>query len=430
MNTYNLKWIFSLIVILLLCCGCTMEMGDSLFALPNLPTEYVQLQKQLETILQSGAEYTYAEEGLDKQAVQMTDLDGDGKDEVIAFFMTDRSSFRTYLFEYGLEGYYQVGYIECYGRRLHRVDYPVVDSQGKRAIALSWSYDNTVNYGMTVSGYDGVSLHTMLETQYTQSLFTDIDQNGVDELFVTEVNSATGVYTASAYALDSKQYTLLGQTYLDDDVRSVVNMQVSENAERELLWYLDCAAMSGGYMTDVLMLDLNLVNLSPSGADDTKRVSAIYSADIDSDGIIEVPRDSDGRFEWYSYSSKERTLESVTYHNLTDGWYIFWPENWSNKVKVQRTPSEGVVMTTFYVPSSGGYAGEVRNTLLTVYSFTGDNKDQYYQSYTNIRDLETAGDTIYGFIIVENDYPQYAVTEDKIYAAFHLMQSEWTREDN
>ena len=63
MNTCSLKWVIPLIVILLLCCGCTMEMGDSLFALPNLPTEYVQLQEHLETILKSGAEYTYAEEG-------------------------------------------------------------------------------------------------------------------------------------------------------------------------------------------------------------------------------------------------------------------------------------------------------------------------------------------------------------------------------
>lgn len=430
MNTYNLKWAVALIIILLLCCGCTMEMGDSLFALPNLPTEYVQLQQQLDAIIQSGAEYTYAEEGVDKQAVQMIDLDADGKDEVIAFFMTDRSSFRTYLFEYGIEGYYQVGYIECYGRRLHRVDYPILDGQGKRAIALSWNYDNTVNYGMTVSGYDGVSLYTMLETQYTQNLFTDVDGNGVEELFLTEVNSATGVYTASAYAIEDKEYTLLGQTYLDDDVKSVVNMQVGQNTEGELLWYLDFAALGGGYMTDVLMLDIALENLSPSSADDTRRVTAIYSADIDGDGIIEVPKDSEGRFEWYAYTSKGRVLESITYHNLNDGWYIFWPENWSSSVKAERTPSEGVVMTTFYVPSTGGFSGEVRNTLLTVYSFTGDNRDQYYQSYSNIKGLETVGDTIYGFIIVENDYPQYAVTADKIYDSFHLMQSEWTREDN
>jgi hypothetical protein len=310
------------------------------------------------------------------------------------------------------------------------VDYPVIDKSGKRAIALSWNRDNTVNLGMTISGYDGVSLYTMLETQYTKSMFFDVDKNGTEELFLTEVNSATGIYTASAYALDERLFVLLGQTYLDDDVRSVVNMQINENASGELLWYLDASSIAGGYMTDVLMLDANLINLATSAEDDTRRVSAIYSADIDGDGIVEVPRDSDGRFEWYAYSSSEKVLESITYHNLTDGWYIFWPENWPNNVKAQRTPSEGVVMTTFYVPSSGGFSNEVRNTLLTVYSFTGDNKDQYYQSYANVRELETVGDTTYGFVIIENDYPQLAVTEDKIYAAFHLMQSEWTREDN
>ena len=56
-------------------------------------------------------------------------------------------------------------------------------------------------------------------------------------------------------------------------------------------------------MTDVLMLDIALENLSPSSADDTRRVTAIYSTDIDGDGIIEVPKDSEGRFEWYAYPS-------------------------------------------------------------------------------------------------------------------------------
>ena len=95
MNRYNLKWVLPLILMIFTLCGCTMEMGDGLFALPNLPTRYVQLQDQLERILASGAEYTYAETGTDKLAVQMIDIDADGQDEVIAFFMTERSSFRT-----------------------------------------------------------------------------------------------------------------------------------------------------------------------------------------------------------------------------------------------------------------------------------------------------------------------------------------------
>jgi len=429
MNRYNLKWVLPLILILFTLCGCTMEMGDGLFALPNLPTRYVQLQEQLERILASGAEYTYAETGTDKQAVQMIDLDADGQDEVIAFFMTERSSFRTYLFEYGLEGYYEVGYIEGYGRRLREVTYPEVDESGRRAIALSWNYDNTVNCGLSVSGYDGVSLYSMLETQYTECLFTDVDSNGTDELFVTVADSVTGIYTASAYMLEDRHYTVWGETKLDEDVRGIVNMQINTNAQGEILWYIDSAALGGGYVTDVLSVKEELINIASSELDDTRRVSAIYCTDIDNDGIIEVPRDLNGRFEWYGYSTSGRVLESVTYHNLTDGWYIFWPESWGDAVQAQRTPGDGVITTTFYVPSSGSAMGEVRNTLLNVYIFSGDDSDQHFQTYPNVRSILEVGNTIYGCMIVENDYPQYAITTDKIIGAFNLMDAIWTREE-
>lgn len=424
-----MKWVFTLVLILLTFCGCTMEMGDGLFALPNLPTKYVQLQERLERILDSGAEYTYAESGADKQAVQMIDLDADGQDEVVAFFMTERSSFKIYLFEYGLEGYYEVGYIEGFGRRLHQVSYPTIDKSGKRAIALSWNYDNTVNYGLSISGYDGVSLYSMVETQYTQSLFADIDDNGSEELFVTEVNSATGIYTASAYMLKDRQYILCGQAQLDEDVRGVVNMQISESGDGDTMWYVDSAALGGGYITDVLSVGDELINLASTGMDDTRRASAVYSTDIDNDGVIEVPRDSDGKFEWYGYNANGRVLESTTYHNLTDGWYIFWPSNWTNDIKVQRTQSDGVITTTFYVPSSGSAMGEVRNNLLNIYIFAGDDSEQYHQSYPKAKSLQTVGDTVYAYMIVENDYPKYAVSEDKIYGAFKLMEANWTRED-
>ena len=85
MNKYMrlaLGSVFAALLIVLF-SGCTMQGGDSLLSLPNLPTEYVQLESRLQAILNSGAQYTSPEVGNDRQSVQMIDLDSDGENEVV-----------------------------------------------------------------------------------------------------------------------------------------------------------------------------------------------------------------------------------------------------------------------------------------------------------------------------------------------------------
>ncbi len=59
---------------------------EELYALPELPERYTALNKQLSAIQESGAEYAAPVSGSNIQPVQMVDLDGDGREEALAFF--------------------------------------------------------------------------------------------------------------------------------------------------------------------------------------------------------------------------------------------------------------------------------------------------------------------------------------------------------
>lgn len=59
---------------------------EELYALPELPERYTALNKQLSAIQESGAEYAAPVSGSNIQPVQMMDLDGDGREEALAFF--------------------------------------------------------------------------------------------------------------------------------------------------------------------------------------------------------------------------------------------------------------------------------------------------------------------------------------------------------
>ena len=59
---------------------------QDLYTLPELPAKYTDLNAQINAILEDGAEYAAPTAGANIQPVQLTDLDGDGQQEAVAFF--------------------------------------------------------------------------------------------------------------------------------------------------------------------------------------------------------------------------------------------------------------------------------------------------------------------------------------------------------
>ena len=78
---------FLLLAALLFCLsGCYSGNIDQYFSLPMASEEYRQLQSLIDEELASGSEYAAPIHGSYRQSVQLSDVDGDGADEALAFF--------------------------------------------------------------------------------------------------------------------------------------------------------------------------------------------------------------------------------------------------------------------------------------------------------------------------------------------------------
>ena len=78
---------FLLLAALLFCLsGCYSGNIDQYFSLPMASEEYRQLQSLIDEELASGSEYAAPTHGSYRQSVQLSDVDGDGADEALAFF--------------------------------------------------------------------------------------------------------------------------------------------------------------------------------------------------------------------------------------------------------------------------------------------------------------------------------------------------------
>ena len=93
-----------LLAALYLLPGCSVPKmifnPQDLYALPTLPEKYTDLNTLLSAILDGGAEYAAPTSGTNTQPVQLVDLDGDGREEAVAFFRNpnDEKPLKIYIF--------------------------------------------------------------------------------------------------------------------------------------------------------------------------------------------------------------------------------------------------------------------------------------------------------------------------------------------
>ena len=140
------KWMAALLALgmVLALAGCTMPKltldPEELYALPELPARYTTLNQQLNALQESGAEYAAPVSGSNIQPVQMVDLDGDGREEALAFFRQSdgEKPLKIYVFTDNGDSYAQTAVIEGSGLAVYSIAYSDMNGDGRMEIIVGW----------------------------------------------------------------------------------------------------------------------------------------------------------------------------------------------------------------------------------------------------------------------------------------------------
>ncbi len=438
----------------LLLGGCMMSASvEDLYALPQLPEEYKALSARLSEILALGAEYAAPQAGGNLPPVQMVDLDGDGTDEALAFFRvsSEERPLKIYIFRESEDGYQQASIIDGSGTSIHSVRYEDMDGDGVREILVSWQVSAEVQ---AISVYAVRDLEPVRLMSAPYARYEVVDMDGDDDLELVLLRSdptEAGLSLADYYDWDGENNSLQLQSTarLSAPVASLQGIHVGRLLGNETAIFVTSritgADDTSNAITDILFYhQLELVNIVLS--EDTGKStqisrylnSQIQPADITGDGATAVPRPARlpseskeieyWKLYWYSYRPDGNgQQEAITYHNLTDGWYLLVPKEWDSHFTVRQVNTSATVHATEFYGVRGTAIGE---KLFTIYTLTGtDRENQAAKAGRSILRLQS--ETIFA-ISYTGAYQEwrYAVEEAEISELFRVIIKQLSTAEN
>lgn len=427
--------------------GCTgLQLGtvDELYSLPSLPGEYQDLEANINMLIEDGAEYAAPTSGSNIQPVQLTDLNGDGQEEALAFMRkpAEERPLKIYIFSETNGSYRQTAVIEGSGSSIFSVVYTDLDNDGCNELIVGWKTASEVQVLSAYALRNGQP-EELLRTTYVKYALTDLDGDGFHELVAFRADSE-GMGLAEMYVWQEGAMTLRSSSKISVTMAELSNLGRVVNGmiqgEMPALFVVGVVD-SSVEITDILTMQKgelsNIVLSNITGAStEVARFLSLYPSDINGDGITEVPvpvllpgfdeLESYFRVEWRSYdSSGEATRVMSTYHDVEDGWYLVLPEAWRDKVQVKReTGSEEATVTFSY------WRDNVWNAFLKISTIIGDSREiKAVRGGRFI--LSRRAETIYSAELLEaNNTWADGLTEDELRSAFSLITTEWLAGDN
>lgn len=432
--------------------GCMMSGSvESLYVLPQLPEEYQDLREQISAILAAGAEYAPPQSGANLPAVQMVDLDGDGLNEALAFFRVSSNEERPLkicIFRAVEDSYEQVASIDGSGTSIHSIRYEDMNGDGTREIFISWQVSTEVQT-LEVYALENLEPEQLVSAAYARYEVADLDNDGVKELVLLRSdNEELGTSAADFYDWNGKNLFQQTTERLSVPVAAVQAIQTGALRDGEAAIFITGRESgpdeSYRTVTDILAYRqsgiANIVLSSDTGVStEIFPYVGLQPLDINDDGAVEVPRpeelltDSETEVYWqinwrsYNIAGVPET-QALTYHNLTDGWYLLLPNIWNKRFTVrQENASASEHATVFYtLPDECGQ----NQVLFTIHTLTGNNRESL-ASKTGRSVLLRRGDNIYAvsFGRAYEDWP-YAVDTEEIAERFKIIFTPWNMNEN
>lgn len=422
--------VFLLTVVFLLLSGCYSGRIDQYYSLPQAEEEYLQLQKLIDADIASGYEYAAPTGGSYRQSVELFDVDGDGREEALAFFRDGKDALRIAFYVPGNNDFRKVLTITGEGSSIGRVEFADICGDSLPELMVSWRIGAEMNL-LSVYDLTDWSGDLLLNADCAHFIADDMNRSGKNELLIIR-SASSGDYLADMYSFTSGREPQATTAKLSAGIAQLQRIRSVKLEGDSPALLAESTLENGDLVSDLLISrDGSLINLTmnrSTGVSVTSRsYSLVYAQDIDGDGITEIPypqqlysQDSEvfWSIAWYRYDSSGRAYNVMTtYHSIADSWYFVLPSGWDAGLTVRRdnsVPGESAV-TLSHLEGDGSVSD-----LVTIYTMSGDNRSERAVQDGRFL-LQEEGSILYAAEIHNG-----SLREEAFRGRFHIIYSDWS----
>lgn len=336
---------------------------------PKLPVQLEEIKQVIASKYETELKYINPIKGHHTNSTQFVDLDQDGVDEVLIFHKLERAPdpLRVLLLHQTEYGWQIDETIKGIGFDISRVEYTDLNADGKMEVLVGWQGGNTTKKGLSVYSYDSGTLEPTFETSYTEFAVGDMSGNGEQELLIIELDRTEGVSNATIY---DSSFTYLDETQMEGFINGYYNAVVGMAAENQLGYFLDASTGAHSAFTDLLVYkNGELQNIFYDSkwrrVDKTYKAYPAKTTDVDKDGIVEIPllrapfgyegsamAETEWITTWYKWDGKSGLIfNSESYTNGRLGFQYHFPFKWKQNMTVGLSGDELNHVTLYYVDS-------------------------------------------------------------------------------
>lgn len=346
----------------LLLTGCSLNTSiDALLTPPKLSTQQEQIYTALKNYTGPNISLKYPRSGDNLSAFIVDDIDNDSEEEAIVFYKkntikTEDNSLHINILDQEDSKWRSVYDHAADGNEVEQVMITKLGEHDRVNIIVGYSLINQSEKVVSIYDYSDGKLNTTFENNY-YSLFDAVDLNGdgKKEFFIALNQSTSRRASAAVYYLAENGNYLRSSVELNESYVNYRNLTYGAFKDDLMAVYLDAETSGGNIVTDILAVDkennLYAVFSPDLEKEETLRLSAYESTDIEGDGFVEIPipvscpgyeeSDDDQIFltKWYELKNEKLERKYFSYMSITEGYTFIIPEKWYDHVTILNDPS-------------------------------------------------------------------------------------------
>ncbi|MBQ2676394.1 MAG: hypothetical protein IJF54_03195 [Clostridia bacterium] len=442
------------IISVIVCMMLTLTSCSGIFADPKTlmkPPKAVGSLSGIEDALYSAVgtdiEFVYPSSGEFRASCISKDIDGDKTDEAIVFYnLTSNYSAVHINFLKKIDGQWRSIYdMPIPGIGVERVEFWDIAGDSAFEIFVGSNMYNAREKQLSVYSLDNNTVTLRTQEPYTAYSVCNLTGNEKPQLLLLSINTTTKndfetdtaqtvqkSATAKLISLIEGGTVVMGTVDMDPNITEFASITQSKVSAHLNGAYIDAYKGSSVMVTELIYYNQNKLysafyNSVLGETDLTYREAPVSSRDIDLDGRIEIPQlyavpgyelsDAQNKIYYTVWKRFDGTYNTVmtSVFNVSDGYLIKLPENWSSNVTITRVTDEKLRVFSQW-DFDNQVAGE---QLFSIQVFSSKSWEE--NAHEGFRELISKNGSVYAVKINENAVSEYKLSYDYIAENFKLL---------